>query len=881
MIKRNKMKTINIAKYALFVICIALSVSCAKEKLINKIKNLQKVTFYAYDAESKSTKTTLDGTSILWNPGDELMVYQGTLSSGKFTSTATEASANSNFTGNLPIIIGWQESSPEASNIWAVYPYSAACGCDGSSVNLVVSGVQTAQTGTFASGIFPAIAKSNDYSLPFYNVCGGVKFTVAQEGIKKVVLKGRNSEQLAGKINVSFSNGLPVVNSITESVDSIIVNAPSSEGFVPGDEYFIVAIPTALSNGFSLTYSNDYGATIYASSNSVQIKRKTFGVVSQKDTVGILFSDPVAKAACVEKFDINSDGEVSFSEAATPTTLEGLFAGHEDVQYFPELKRFTSVTDLKGCCNGCANLLEIEIPNFITTLGESSFNGCSSLTEINIPSSVESIGKKAFYGCSSISGIIIPSGVQSIGNEAFRNCTTLKEITIQEGVKTLGGMAFYSIGARMVTLPSTISSIGTKTFWNEVEEIILKGKTPPTRTELSFGTSTFFYVPDDAVTTYKNADVWTYFEDNIFPESGYITNLSLEGTANCYIVNKFGNFSFNAMVKGCSLESVGTPVSASVLWESFGTDVTPNVGDIVRNVSYSSGTVRFSTPATLNNGNAVIAVKDNLGNILWSWHIWVCKDFDPVKTAQVYKNNAGIMMDRNLGATSTTPGNVHTLGLLYQWGRKDPFLSSSDISNSIVSASTIIWPTSVLSDNNNGTIAYSLTHPTTFIAHNSKNYDWYYTGSSSTDNTRWNTEKSIYDPCPQGWRVPDDDYDMIEYARFGGVWTKAFAYNSKFYDGPWNSTNRGMDFGSGNDQLASHQLGLSKTIWYPAAGYRLNEGGSLYDVGNTGYYWSCTQNGYPEYRFFSMSFNKGGDVHPCDYYSHGNAYGQSVRCCKE
>ena len=74
------------------------------------------------------------------------------------------------------------------------------------------------------------------------------------------------------------------------------------------------------------------------------------------------------------------------------------------------------------------------------------------------------------------------------------------------------------------------------------------------------------------------------------------------------------------------------------------------------------------------NGNAVVAVKKD-GKILWSWHIWACEGYNPDATAQKYNNNAGVVMDRNLGATSATPGKPQTIGLLYQWGRKDPFLS--------------------------------------------------------------------------------------------------------------------------------------------------------------------------------------------------------------
>ena len=64
-----------------------------------------------------------------------------------------------------------------------------------------------------------------------------------------------------------------------------------------------------------------------------------------------------------------------------------------------------------------------------------------------------------------------------------------------------------------------------------------------------------------------------------FVESEVI-NLSKSGTANCYIISKSGDYRFKA-VKGNSSESVGAVASVKVLWESFGTSVTPTVGDLI------------------------------------------------------------------------------------------------------------------------------------------------------------------------------------------------------------------------------------------------------------------------------------------------------------
>ena len=341
-----------------------------------------------------------------------------------------------------------------------------------------------------------------------------------------------------------------------------------------------------------------------------------------------------------------------------------------------------------------------------------------------------------------------------------------------------------------------------------------------------------------------------------------LLDLSKEGTANSYIVSEPGAYKFTP-TKGNSSESVGEIASAEVLWETFGTDVTPNKGDLVKDVKYEDGAVYFETPSEYKEGNAVIAAKDASGTILWSWHIWLTDEPE----GQEYYNNAGTMMDRNLGATSATPGDVGALGLLYQWGRKDPFLGGSSISYESYYAydkakSTIVWPYVAVSSNaNTGTIAYTTANPTTFITYNRSNYDWYYTGDNSTDNTRWTTSetnKSIYDPCPSGWRVPDGGSN--------GVWSKALGSSLPF-NYTYNSTNKGMNF--------SGKFGSPSTIWYPAAGRYDAETGIIVNVGIQGAYWSASPNNCYAY---GLEFYDDGDV---DQNGYTRAVVLSVRCIKE
>ena len=326
------------------------------------------------------------------------------------------------------------------------------------------------------------------------------------------------------------------------------------------------------------------------------------------------------------------------------------------------------------------------------------------------------------------------------------------------------------------------------------------------------------------------------------------TDLSSDTSANCYVISESGLYKFKT-VKGNSTASVGSVTSASILWETFGTSTAPEICDLVSAFFYKDGYIAFQTADTFKEGNAVIAANDANGNILWSWHIW----FTDQPQGQTYYNNAGTMMDRNLGATSATPGDVAALGLLYQWGRKDPFLGSSSISSSTVAESTISWPTVVKSDSSNGTREYAIAHPTTYVkGTSSTEYDWHY---SSRDNTLWTTSdkvKSIYDPCPSHWRVPDGGSN--------GVWEKA-----GFGDTTYDSTNRGISF----------SISSPSTAWYPASGYRISNVGSLTYAGEYGFFWSASPDIEDACR---LHFDKTGNVFSSSY---DRACGQSVRCVKE
>ena len=311
-------------------------------------------------------------------------------------------------------------------------------------------------------------------------------------------------------------------------------------------------------------------------------------------------------------------------------------------------------------------------------------------------------------------------------------------------------------------------------------------------------------------------------------------DLSAAGTANCYLVQCAGDYKFRSVI-GNTDATVGNVKSVEVLWESFGTDEMPNVGDLIASADHKDGYIRFSTPENFRDGNAVIAAKNSKGIILWSWHIWCAEEG---WQEQVYYNDAGTMMDRNLGATSATPGDVGALGLLYQWGRKDPFLGSSSISESIDAVSTGTWTTA-----SDGSQSLVESNPMIFYRIN-------------LPDINWQSEKTVYDPCPSGWRVPEGGEN--------GIWAKAIGSSSDMsVPSLFDNTSKGMCF--------SEIFGADQTIWYPASAQRSTDG-KLRLVGYDAFYWSVSTPA----KCFIFNFS---NMIKLMIYEKMSA--NSVRCCKE
>ena len=469
------------ARYILFAVAALTLVACSKTNEQPEPDGVQ-MTFRAYQEGSPGTKTTVQngGTQVYWEPADEIKVFfKG--SGSRFISQNTTEATVADFSGTLNILIGANEGASSTTKIFGLYPYRADAVSDGSSVTTTLPAEQTGRAGSFAKNTHISLAATNANSVDigFYNVTGGLRFSLTQEGIKSVTFEGNNGENLAGKIKLAFEGGIPVIKEVSEGEKVITLNVPGGGTFQIGQWYYIEAIPGTLSKGFKMVFSKGNESAKLSSSSSVTIGRGKYGSLADADeglifkesgsgdepdpSSVIQFADPIAKYACVEKFDTNGDQEVSYEEAAAATSLKGLFTNWNTVTSFDEIKYFMGVKSTEGVFTGLSKLKSITIPEFITTIG--TFMNCSSLESVVLPDAISSLPAYCFDGCSLLTNVDLPSGITSIPDYCFRGCSTLTGIGVPAGLRTIGNNSFQNCSSiSSVDFPASLTSIGMYAF---------------------------------------------------------------------------------------------------------------------------------------------------------------------------------------------------------------------------------------------------------------------------------------------------------------------------------------------------------------------------------------------------------------------------------
>ena len=452
-----------------------------------------------------------------------------------------------------------------------------------------------------------------------------------------------------------------------------------------------------------------------------------------------------------------------------------------------------SVTRINGkAFYGCSSLETILVPEHLVAIEDYAFYKCSKLEGIVLPSSLSSLGVNVFTDCyslrtltlntsasfhsnglayllkgSSIETILGPYATSDGKYAIIDNALTMAagynitSAVIPSGVSSINPYVFYdNSSVKTVTIPESVNTIGTYSFYGckSLDYIAIEHITPPSIVDSFDETNECpILVPSQSVSEYKTA--WPEYSIRIGATLDDIPiSLSKNGTANSYIVNSAGSYRFSANRLGNSNSAInsittGTPSTVEILWES--TLIPPlysydsfsyghETGTLISNIQYVNEQIVFTT--TGNEGNALVALKNSSGTIMWSWHLWfVNEEINELATSSSLK-----IMDRNLGAMKSNDERTEpTSGLLYQRGRKDPF----------VGGDSELWNYQM----NTADYTTSIRNPTTLYG---------------TDSEGWNTSsqgwhpKDMYDPCPPGWKIP-------QMSDFSGNWT--FTYETHHY----------------------------------------------------------------------------------------------------
>ena len=164
----------------------------------------------------------------------------------------------------------------------------------------------------------------------------------------------------------------------------------------------------------------------------------------------------------------------------------------------------------EGMFMDCKALSSIEIEEGVEEIKKNAFKGCSAITEFNLPVSLKIIGDSAFDG-TAITKIDIPADVESIEKGVFTNCSNLTAVnvdakndnyfsldgvlydielkalvlcpagkkgavTVWKGATAISADAFIGCtGVTKVTIPSTVTSIGSNAFNNCASTLVIKG----------------------------------------------------------------------------------------------------------------------------------------------------------------------------------------------------------------------------------------------------------------------------------------------------------------------------------------------------------------------------------------------------------------------
>ena len=402
--------------WLLFIVPLVLA-GCVKEaeEPMDEVQGEKQHEIVLHAGWAPETRTVLqeDG-GVWWAPGDSISLsldfHDGTGAIIKLASTNKTDSPETDFRVKYYDYEHYRNKYDDASKI-AIYPYEyngVLNSASNKSLYITIPTVQTAVAGSFDPKAFVSYAMVDDNNnLLFRNLCGGVKFSVSQEGIKEVSFRytktGNNYERMSGRLVYHFDDyenpdvPSPINNNRSTEV---IVRAPNDTYFEVGKYYYAAMAPTSNEQQLLITFKKDTEKALYLTESKSQIQRGVFKRLYNKDE-GLTFTPYTPGGAIMMSLLPNDVDESIITEVYFHPSSEhvsGVNLGTDEspvyfeqegtvVHYYTTKTSFNLkyVTERMFC--NWQSLTKVDFSGVDTSEATDfswAFHGCTSLKSLNL-----------------------------------------------------------------------------------------------------------------------------------------------------------------------------------------------------------------------------------------------------------------------------------------------------------------------------------------------------------------------------------------------------------------------------------------------------------------------------------------------------------------
>ena len=371
-----------------FISIVALA-SCAKEAGEgNPDETPTQKTRISLSAQGEpETSAYLDfeqDPNVRWSDDDLIAVFDGTTKNQFSIDEGTNTGATATYSG---------EVTEGFTDLYAVYPYSAANSLSGSSLSVTVPSIQTvSSTAKVDPAAIVSVGKVSSGTIEFKQVCGLLKFTINSAGISEVVIHGNN---LAGTATVATTG---VLSGVTAGESDIVVR--SADGTFVSGNYFVAVLPgTTPAEVFTVTFVESSGlAHEKTVPVALTIARKGGGAIGAVDASyttcrhitnkAQLFAWGAAMVDDEQGMDVYLDADIDCGGdtwSYTGTEFNGRFFGRNHKIYNLVIETATKT--------GLIETLDGKLQDFVFGSSDgSSWDNTSRITHVGTGGDIEYVG---------------------------------------------------------------------------------------------------------------------------------------------------------------------------------------------------------------------------------------------------------------------------------------------------------------------------------------------------------------------------------------------------------------------------------------------------------------------------------------------------------